>query len=61
MILVSEVSGRSKFGVVGADVGRIVWRIADNLYSVSFILWTKKLKLDTYICRFSCEKYNIEP
>ena len=26
-----EVSERSKFGVGGADAGRTVWRIADNL------------------------------
>ena len=36
-------SGWSKFGVGVADVGRTVWRVADNL-------WAKFLKLDTYIC-----------
>ena len=25
------MNGRSKFGVGGADVGRTVWRVADNL------------------------------
>ena len=31
MSLTSEVSGWSKFGVGGADAGRTVWRVADNL------------------------------
>ena len=38
-------------GVGGVDVGRTVWRVADKfLFS-----WAKFLKLDTYICWFSCE------
>ena len=57
-------SGRSKFGVGGADVGRMdmgrmdmgktVWRVADNLEKTllcKFLFsWAKFLKLDTYIC-----------
>ena len=50
-------SGWSKFGVVGADVDRIVWRVANNLEKMllSKILfsWAKHLKLDIYICWFS--------
>ena len=49
-------SGWSKFGV---DVGRTVWRVADNLEKTllcKFLFWWAKfLKLDTYICWFSCE------
>ena len=49
-------SGWSKFGVGGADVGRKVRRVADNLKKTLLckflFLW---LKLDTYICWFSCE------
>ena len=45
-------SGWSKFGVGGADVGRTVWRVADNLEKTllcKFLFsWTKFLKLDTY-------------
>ena len=43
----------------GADVGRTVWRIADNFEKTllcNFLFsWSKFLKLDTYICWFSCE------
>ena len=39
--------------------GRTVWRVADNLEKTllcKFLLsWAKFLKLDTYICWFSCE------
>ena len=49
----------SKFGVGGVDVGRTVWRVADNLEKTllcKFLFsWAKFLKLDTYICWFSCE------
>ena len=51
-------SGWSKFGVGGADVGRTVWRVADNLEKTllcKFIFVAKFLKLDTYMCWFSCE------
>ena len=64
-------SGWSKFGVggtnlewveqiwSGVDVGRTVWRVADNLEKTllcKFLFsWAKFLKLDTYICWFSCE------
>ena len=67
-------SGWSKFGVGGAnlewvermwaeqcgeDVGRTVWRVADNLEKTllcKFLFsWAKFFKLDTYICWFSCE------
>ena len=52
-------SGWSKFGVGGVDVGRTVWRVADNLEKTllcKFLFsWAKFLKLDTYICWFSCE------
>ena len=65
-------SGWSKFGVGGTnlewveqiwsggvDVGRTVWRVADNLEKTLLckflFLWAKFLKLDTYICWFSCE------
>ena len=48
-----------KFGVGGVDVGRTVWRVADNLEKTllcKFLFsWAKFLKLDTYICWFSCE------
>ena len=51
--------GWSKFGVGGVDVGRTVWRVADNLKKTllcKFLFsWAKFLKLDTYICWFSCE------
>ena len=62
-------SGWSKFGVgganlewvEGADVGRTVWRIADNLEETllcKFLFsWAKFLKLDTYIYWFLCEIY----
>ena len=50
--------------MVGVDVGRTVWIVADNvektLLCKLLFLWAKFLKLDTYICLFSCE-YNIEP
>ena len=53
-------SGWSKFGVGGVDVGRTVWRVADNLEKTllcKFLFsWAKFLKLDTYICWFV--KYN---
>ena len=42
----------------GVDVGRTVWRVADNLEKTlcKFLFsWAKFLKLDTYICWFSCE------
>ena len=43
----------------GVDVGRTVWRVADNLEKTllcKFLFsWAKFLKLDTYICCFSCE------
>ena len=45
-------SGWSKFGVGGADVGRTVWRVADNLAMLLFkflFSWAKFVKLDTYI------------
>ena len=49
----------SKFGVGGVDVGRTVWRVADNLEKTLlcklFFSWAKFLKLDTYISWFSCE------
>ena len=63
-------SGWSKFGVGGTNlewveqiwsgwVGRTVWRVADNLEKTllcKFLFsWAKFLKLDTYICWFSCE------
>ena len=53
-------SGWSKFGVGGLDVGRTVWRVADNLEKTllcKFLCWLAKFfKLDTYmICWFSCE------
>ena len=52
-------SGWSKFGVGGVDVGRTVWRIADNLEKTLLckflFLWAKFLKLDTYICWCSCK------
>ena len=44
-------SGWSKFGVGGVDVGRTVWRVADNLEKTLLckflFLWAKFLKLDT--------------
>ena len=63
-------SGWSKFGVGGKNLewvekiwsgwmGRTVWRVADNLEKTllcKFLFsWAKFLKLDTYICWFSCE------
>ena len=50
--LVWVESGWSKFGVGGADVGRTVWRVADNLEKTLlcnffFFLWAKFLKLVT--------------
>ena len=46
--------GWNKFGVGGVDVGRTVWRVADNLEKTllcKFLFsWAKFLKLDTYIC-----------
>ena len=52
-------SGWSKFGVGGVDVGRTVWRVADNLEKTLLCKFlfsrAKFLKLDTYICWFSCE------
>ena len=52
-------SGWSKFGVGRVDVGRTVCRVADNLEKTLMckflFLWAKFLKLDTYICWFSCE------
>ena len=51
--------GWSKFGVHVADVGRTVWRVADNLEKTllcKFLFsWANFLKLDTYICWCSCE------
>ena len=48
-----------QIGVGGVDVGRTVWRVADNLEKTllcKFLFsWAKFLKLDTYICCFSCE------
>ena len=46
----------SKFRVDGADLGRTVWRVADNLEKMLLckILFSWA-KLDTYICWFSCE------
>ena len=42
-----------QFGVGGADVGRTVWRVVDNLEKTllcKFLFsWAKFLKLDTYI------------
>ena len=47
----------------GVDVGRTVWRVADNLEKTllcKFLFsWAKFLKLDTYV-GFHV-KYNIEP
>ena len=52
-------SGWNKFGVGGADVGRTVWRVANNLEKTLLckflFLWAKFFKLDTCICWFSCE------
>ena len=51
--------GGANFGVGGADVCRTVWKVADNLEKTllcKFLFsWAKFLKLDTYICWFSCE------
>ena len=51
--------GGANFGVGGADVGRTVWKVADNLKKTllcKFLFsWAKFFKLDTYICWFSCE------
>ena len=45
-------SGWSKFGVGGVDVGRTVWRVADNLEKTLLCKFlfslAKFLKLDTY-------------
>ena len=53
-------SGWNKFGVGGVNVGRTVWRVADNLEKTLLCKFlfsrAKFLKLDTYIiCWFSCE------
>ena len=62
-------SGWSKFGVGGTNLEWVeqiwsgwsgtVWRVADNLEKTLLckflFLWAKFLKLDTYICWFSCE------
>ena len=52
-------NGWSKFGVGGVDVGRTVWRVADNLGKTllcKFLFsWAKFSKLYIYICWFSCE------
>ena len=57
------MSGRSKFGVGGADMGRTVWRVADNLEKTllcKFLFsWAKFKKLVIYV-GFRV-KYNIEP
>ena len=57
-------SGWSKFGVGGVDVGRTVWRVADNLEKTllcKFLLsWAKFLKLDLIYVDFHV-KYNLEP
>ena len=37
----------------GVDVGRTVWRVA--VLCKFLFSWAKFLKLDTYICWFSCE------
>ena len=53
-----KMSGWSKFGVGGADAGRTVWRIADNLEKkllCTFLFSLAIFKMDTYICWFSCE------
>ena len=43
----------------GVDVGRTVWRVADNLEKTLLCKFlfsrAKFLKLDTYICWISCE------
>ena len=43
----------------GADVGRTVWRVANNLEKTllcKFLFsWAKIFNLDTYTCSFSCE------
>ena len=48
----SEIEQASKFGVVGADAGRTVWRVADNLEKTLlckfFFAWAKTLRLDSY-------------
>ena len=58
-------SGWNKFGVGGANLEWVEWmweeqwRVADNLEKTllcKFLFsWAKFLKLDTYICWFSCE------
>ena len=57
-------SGWSKFGVGGADVGRTVWRVPDNLEKTLLckilFLYAKFFKLITYNVGFHV-KYNIEP
>ena len=35
-------SGWSKFGVGGADVGRTVWRVADNLEKTLLANWRRR-------------------
>ena len=51
--------GGANCGVDGADVGRTVWRVADNLEKTllcKFLFsWENFLKLYTYVCWFSCE------
>ena len=43
----------------GADVGRTVWRVANNLEKTllcKFLFsWANFFNLDTYTCSFSCE------
>ena len=61
----ANLSGWSKFGVGGADVGRTVWRVADNLEKTllcKFLFsWPKFLKIDTYICDRICENPPLSP
>ena len=53
MNLKSESERAEQFGVGEADVGRTVWRVADNLEKTLLckflFLWAKSLKLDTYM------------
>ena len=46
-------SGWSKFGVAGVDVGST--NLEKTLLCKFLFSWAKFLKLDTYICWFSCE------